>query len=529
MVQKYLLKRGEIYYFRWKLPADLVVLMGAAEFKQSLATSNYLVANQRARVCCFLVGEIKIQRSRYMAKKLEEENYHEIVEQLKERMLTEFNNNYRPPETVLSAEERGTDLEYYLRVMSAQLATASGMISEQYGHQSMAYSFLGDDLDALDVSFDKRSEVFYKLREKAEALTIPLIREELRRLKEVKSDWDPFQNNKAVQQGDNANDSPLFSEVYEQFIRHKLKNNDLNDKVRKEYERYYKTVIELIGNKPIGELNRVDVKTLLQACLNLPKRNLKAYKGKSATELLELDIPKSDLLAPKSVDQIRKFLQGVFAFAVNDISVLSSSPVTSLQLQLNVSRSRAKLSDVEVNLLFDAKVGGEDDWKKWILLLAAYTGARRGELVQLRTTDIKTDQDSRIPYILITEQAGSLKTANSKRQVPLHSVLLKKGFIEYVKAQDERVFPGLKPEAVTAWFDRLRKEANIDLFDDFGGRKVFHSYRHSFITKAISSIPITQKVQQVVGHEKSLFGVTDIYTHRYPVEELKAVVESVVY
>lgn len=46
--------------------------------------------------------------------------------------------------------------------------------------------------------------------------------------------------------------------------------------------------------------------------------------------------------------------------------------------------------------------------KRWTSLLAAYSGARIGELVQLRVEDVR--QDSGIDYIRIAPDAGTVKS-----------------------------------------------------------------------------------------------------------------------
>ncbi len=76
---------------------------------------------------------------------------------------------------------------------------------------------------------------------------------------------------------------------------------------------------------------------------------------------------------------------------------------------------------------------------------------------------------------------------------------------------------------------RFRDDLGIERFDDFGNRKVFHSFRHSFITKSRGSgIPV-EHVQQVVGHEKTSAGMTDRYTKRQPLKEVLDVVDKVRY
>ena len=58
---------------------------------------------------------------------------------------------------------------------------------------------------------------------------------------------------------------------------------------------------------------------------------------------------------------------------------------------------------------------------------------------------------------------------------------------------------------------------------------VLHSIRHTFITKARSAGVTDALVQQTVGHEKTGAGVTDRYTHVFPVASLLKVVDSVQY
>ncbi|QCK85569.1 hypothetical protein E8L99_07205 [Phreatobacter aquaticus] len=66
--------------------------------------------------------------------------------------------------------------------------------------------------------------------------------------------------------------------------------------------------------------------------------------------------------------------------------------------------------------------------RRWAPLLCAYTGARITEITQLRKQDIV---DGEIPYIRITPDAGSTKTARYL-DVPIHSHLVEIGFMEFV-------------------------------------------------------------------------------------------------
>lgn len=75
--------------------------------------------------------------------------------------------------------------------------------------------------------------------------------------------------------------------------------------------------------------------------------------------------------------------------------------------------------------------------KQWTPLLAAYTGARIGELTQLRVEDVK-EKDG-IPFIRITPDAGTVKTGEY-RDVPLHPHLIELGFLDVVKGKAGPLF-----------------------------------------------------------------------------------------
>ncbi len=75
--------------------------------------------------------------------------------------------------------------------------------------------------------------------------------------------------------------------------------------------------------------------------------------------------------------------------------------------------------------------------QRWCPWLAAYSGARIGELTQLRAEDVK--QIEGIWCITLTPDAGTTKTKRF-RNVPLHAHLIKLGFLEFVAGKDGPLF-----------------------------------------------------------------------------------------
>ena len=69
--------------------------------------------------------------------------------------------------------------------------------------------------------------------------------------------------------------------------------------------------------------------------------------------------------------------------------------------------------------------------KKWVPWLCAYSGARVGEMLQLRKQDVRIKEG--VWTLFITPQAGTVKNKKA-REVPLHEHLIELGFTDFVEA-----------------------------------------------------------------------------------------------
>ena len=124
----------------------------------------------------------------------------------------------------------------------------------------------------------------------------------------------------------------------------------------------------------------------------------------------------------------------------------------------------------------------------WLPVLALVSGARLDELAQLRPADVfATEQGGLLMRI---EDGGGkrLKTASSRRIVPVHPAAVEAGFAKYVEcrlaATDAWLFPDLRADRFgrsgqfSKWFGHyLRSQRGCGIADR---RVVFHSFRHTF-------------------------------------------------
>ena len=86
------------------------------------------------------------------------------------------------------------------------------------------------------------------------------------------------------------------------------------------------------------------------------------------------------------------------------------------------------------------------DARRWVPWLCAYTGARPGEMTQLRAEDVKQHKDG-FWIARLTPEAGAVK-GNKAREVPLHQHLVEQGFVSFIQS---RCQSASKRDPPSAW------------------------------------------------------------------------------
>jgi integrase len=85
---------------------------------------------------------------------------------------------------------------------------------------------------------------------------------------------------------------------------------------------------------------------------------------------------------------------------------------------------------LRASLTYENPISATERTRRWVPWICAYTGARPGEIAQLRGRDVENRNGL---YVLkLTPEAGTIKTAKA-RVVPLHEHLIAQGFIEMVQ------------------------------------------------------------------------------------------------
>ena len=185
------------------------------------------------------------------------------------------------------------------------------------------------------------------------------------------------------------------------------------------------------------------------------------------------------------------------SFTADELHRIFSSPVYTLRKRLR-------------------SCGGEA--LAWVPLIALATGARLEEICQLRVDDITLDPEYG-PLIRITDEGEGqmLKTASSRRVIPMHLELERAGLLSYHETVAEQghawLFPELEPDhdgrrggTFGQGFSRYLRSPNGVYIRD--KRVVFHSFRHTFKTLCRESGLSEELHDALTGHAGQTVGRT---------------------
>jgi integrase len=388
------------------------------------------------------------------------------------------------------------------RFEALSTAVARGQIGEALGGMQQAGAKLGISFDSETPGFaDALQECLVALKE---AYSLRLRRDK----GEVIATPSPVSPSPSVAPQEHV---VLLRDVFDSWKAAKVRGTD----AVKACERALKLFEQHTGNPPIQKLTRKQGSEFRSWLLTL------GTSSKTAHDRLT-------------------YVKSLLGFAWQDLELLQRNPWRGLDIEYTTEARREPWTSDQIEAFFQlplfteyalpSKWNAAADAAYWIPLLGLYTGARIGELCQLRTEDVVVD--SGVAAIKITDagEGARVKTEASVRSVPVHTELIRLGFLDYVDrtkaAGHKQLWPVMKYRVgkpsgyFSMWFREARQQASISIPD-------FHSLRHT-VRSCMTEAGIGEAIQdRITGHEVGGSTGTKVYSH--PKAMLKKAVEAIRY
>ena len=309
-----------------------------------------------------------------------------------------------------------------------------------------------------------------------------------------------------------------FGAVAEQSLQMTEEEAAINGLGRKGVDRRRATVSlirEIVGDTtPIGAVDYDRCLAVRSILARLPANRTKIYGDLPFGKVVELAAKDGrTLLSPVTQQQYLSALRDVLDLAAKR-SLISVNPAEGLRPirrdTVSASEKRRPFTLEQIADFFRSDYYAECAkhplpfahdkvaWRFWLPLMCLFLGMRPNEAAQMHLDDVKTTtKDTWYLNVVATEDddedgnttgpAKTLKTATSRRKIPLHPELVKLGFLQFVErrktANELSLFPTLKPDAYgnhASYALKKFRDTFLPKAIKMEPRQSFYSFRHSW-------------------------------------------------
>jgi integrase len=515
---QHLLRRSGVYYYRRRVPLSLVEKIGKKVIQHSLDTSNFKEAKKRRTVCDLqwdarfeaysnsgpddkALVQVSAQNSSLSAAELTQlvRNYVERQDQAAKKRDASCH-----PITANERREMRIEAEFVAQTLQAR--------DDQ--HHEWIYLAGAEVLKAAGKSFNDPDVSGETLAELVRRGLLELNRRYQARLA------DDHGRSFFDQLFDPARPAKLtFGKLADQHLRLIEEDGAVNALGAKGLDRQRATIAlvrEIVGDET--PVDAVDYDTCLHVrtiLARLPANRTKLYGDLPLAQAIERAAKDGKpLLSPVTQERYLVALRDLLDLAAKKrlIAVNPAEGLRPIKRDAISSGDKRKpftlqqISDFFQNAFYTecAKhsppfAHDKTAWRFWLPLLCLYLGMRPNEAAQMHWDDLKhTPKGTWYLNIIATadddepDQSVSakktLKTAASRRRIPLHPELIKIGFLQFVAARKKagggpRLFAGLKADKygnfATYALKRFR-ETYLPAAIKMEPRQSFYSFRHSW-------------------------------------------------
>lgn len=304
----------------------------------------------------------------------------------------------------------------------------------------------------------------------------------------------------------------------ERFLLEKKTTRNMDRKTERMRRNMLSVITEWFGaDCMLHEIDRDQIMTLRRDVLaHYPAHRQKKpeLQGKPLKELLSMNLP---VISEKTQTHYLEEWNVFFNWAV-DCGYMAANPARRMRKKqdlADLTEERPPFTDKELKLIFTdlgkTKLpNGPKSFRYWIPLIGLYQGMRLNEICQLYLDDILVVDG--LPCIRIQanrQRKQKVKNSSSIRTIPIHSTLLKLGFLDYCirrmrqkSRKNDQLFEELTQ--TESGYQRKMQRFNARIHENLGiaEKKTFHSFRHNFDSELSNLEPNKFLIQCLDGHAR---------------------------
>lgn len=551
-----LVKRGATWYYRRRVPTELVPIIGRKEVKFSLKT----VKKAEALKFRPFADQEWDQRFDEARQTLEQSNttaepisYDEAVSRIRSRVdnaVARLLKNRSSHVGDISNEQlRENQIDNEQRLHDLGYLTDRGAVEVAISLRQM----FGSALDHLPEN--QRDDIFEYLRQAEIEITKRL-------LAANKGDFSKHLN--APSSAPDASvpqlSARLFGDLAEAYLaNYKTESaaQGISQKRIDAVSRQVDLVKEIIGpNEPVSTVTYARCQEARNTLAKLPTNMTKHYPGATIDQAIaRAEREGRATLSRERQSAILDTLSSVLEYGVKD-RVLSFNPSSDLKpLGRTVAPEdrRRPFATEQLKAIFNAPIftGCRDDQhgfakpgdnhprraRFWVPLICLFHGMRPNEICQMHVSDVRKTELGRFYFGASTSAPDQkLKTETSRRNIPFHPEIIKIGFEDYLlgKKKDgtERLFPELKTDkygyysaGISDWFTAsflpkyIKKSPGLSLY----------SFRHNFRDALRRIEPPSGVLEQLGGWKQNKTTSDKAYGDGYTPDHLAKYIDAVEY
>jgi len=291
-------------------------------------------------------------------------------------------------------------------------------------------------------------------------------------------------------------------------------------------KRIVEEFIEIIGDIDFSTITKNEVSHYIDVQTKLPPNRKKSPKYRDLTikEVMKLELSQKEIQTPQNINKRITKLSVFGNWGVRQ-GLLITNPFSGMKFSVKKQpHTRQPFTADELRKIFKPEtylkwtIHFSHPYRKdrvsnhlpyyWIFLLGIFSGMRTNEMCQLRLIDIKKQNNIWFIFIEDSEET-KVKTENAIRKVPLHPQLIDLGFVDYVtdqkKSKRGRLFWELSEDR-DGFASHVSRHYNQRFLPTVGVwkkyTKVLYCTRHTFINKLYSEKVDENVIKTLVGHEK---------------------------